>query len=479
MHPQRKQRQASERDHRYQSVMRSLVRRYITNEQRTAERQRGVTEDDCNEIKQDISALRFELIEILGSGRPLMPQQFNPMANPYGGQFPGQFPFPMNPMAAPGMMAMSMDGSVPNSAGIMNVMGKRGRKRERRLMKGFDFNFLFMDPSAAASFDEASGADFDKKSIKSAAGNVKSPVTKNRFARLARNLAGKKSASTTSSRTNKWFKLIEATKSKVNPFTRSNESVNSVGLSPTGIEKEEQNQNQNQNPSQETENNLTEKDGNVDKEVVDQDTSPGVVNQEASVDEEISESDLMSSFEFKNSFDASVKRDLFAKRRSTTLFQEEDENESSDSSSSASSDASSSASSARAEEDNEAKLVKKKCEIKEAPRLMVTLPIVPSRSSPFAPSDIDLLLRKSPVRSPVSGPNTVTRRQSETSSTTGLRTSRSPAKKSLSTTTSTSTKTPSSKSNSRSPSKSPSPATLNASVLIGLTQVTKKRNEWI
>lgn len=46
--------------------MRSLVRRYITSEQRMAERQRGVTEDDCNEIKQDISALRFELIELLG-----------------------------------------------------------------------------------------------------------------------------------------------------------------------------------------------------------------------------------------------------------------------------------------------------------------------------------------------------------------------------------------------------------------------------
>ena len=44
--------------------MRNLVRRYVTVEQRNAEHQ-GVTEDDVNEIKQDISAFRCELIEIL------------------------------------------------------------------------------------------------------------------------------------------------------------------------------------------------------------------------------------------------------------------------------------------------------------------------------------------------------------------------------------------------------------------------------
>lgn len=61
---QRKVKQASERDFRYQSIMRNLVRRYVTVEQRKAESE-GVTEDDVNEIKQDISALRCELIEIL------------------------------------------------------------------------------------------------------------------------------------------------------------------------------------------------------------------------------------------------------------------------------------------------------------------------------------------------------------------------------------------------------------------------------
>ena len=45
-------------------IMRNLVRRYVTQEQRKAENE-GVTEDDVNEIKNDISAFRFEMIEIM------------------------------------------------------------------------------------------------------------------------------------------------------------------------------------------------------------------------------------------------------------------------------------------------------------------------------------------------------------------------------------------------------------------------------
>lgn len=44
--------------------MRNLVRRYVTVQQRRAECG-GVTEDDVNEIKQDVSAFRCELVEIL------------------------------------------------------------------------------------------------------------------------------------------------------------------------------------------------------------------------------------------------------------------------------------------------------------------------------------------------------------------------------------------------------------------------------
>lgn len=46
--------------------MRLLVRRYITAEQRKRD-DFGITEDDVMEIRQDISTLRFELIDILSS----------------------------------------------------------------------------------------------------------------------------------------------------------------------------------------------------------------------------------------------------------------------------------------------------------------------------------------------------------------------------------------------------------------------------
>merc|ERR1719297_638808 len=88
--------QVSERDKKYQEIMRNLVRRYVTQEQRKAENE-GVTEDDVNEIKNDISAFRFEMIEI---------------------------------MRASGMNTQSASG--PSGPG-----GKKNRQKERRLMKGF------------------------------------------------------------------------------------------------------------------------------------------------------------------------------------------------------------------------------------------------------------------------------------------------------------------------------------------------------
>jgi transient receptor potential cation channel subfamily C member 4 len=93
-----KVKQASERDFRYQSIMRNLVRRYVTVQQRRAESQ-GVTEDDVNEIKQDISAFRCELVEILKNS---------------------------------GMNTSTASGG-PGGAG-----GKKNRQKERRLMKGFN-----------------------------------------------------------------------------------------------------------------------------------------------------------------------------------------------------------------------------------------------------------------------------------------------------------------------------------------------------
>merc|ERR1719210_1809889 len=93
----RKVTQASERDKKYQEIMRNLVRRYVTQEQRKAENE-GVTEDDVNEIKNDISAFRFEMIEI---------------------------------MRASGMNTLSASG--PSGPG-----GKKNRQKERRLMKGYN-----------------------------------------------------------------------------------------------------------------------------------------------------------------------------------------------------------------------------------------------------------------------------------------------------------------------------------------------------
>ncbi|KAK7868642.1 hypothetical protein R5R35_008449 [Gryllus longicercus] len=94
----RKVKQASERDFRYQGIMRNLVRRYVTVEQRKAENE-GVTEDDVNEIKQDISAFRCELIEILKNS---------------------------------GMNTSTATGTGTGSG------GKKNRQKERRLMKGFN-----------------------------------------------------------------------------------------------------------------------------------------------------------------------------------------------------------------------------------------------------------------------------------------------------------------------------------------------------
>ncbi|KAB7497888.1 Transient receptor potential protein [Armadillidium nasatum] len=45
-------------DFNHKTVMRLLVRRYITEEQRKAD-EKGITEDDINEVKQDISTFSY------------------------------------------------------------------------------------------------------------------------------------------------------------------------------------------------------------------------------------------------------------------------------------------------------------------------------------------------------------------------------------------------------------------------------------
>lgn len=97
--------------------MRNLVRRYVTVEQRKAESQ-GVTEDDVNEIKQDISGFRCELVEILknsgmdtgsasGQGSGIL-KDSNIISDEYG------------------------------KSHFAGSGGKKNRQKERRLMKGFN-----------------------------------------------------------------------------------------------------------------------------------------------------------------------------------------------------------------------------------------------------------------------------------------------------------------------------------------------------
>ncbi|XP_063831875.1 transient receptor potential protein isoform X1 [Ostrinia nubilalis] len=70
----------------HEAVMRVLVRRYVTAEQRARD-EVGVTEDDVMEIRQDISTLRFELIDILhnnGMKTPRLKMQDSTVAGKKG-----------------------------------------------------------------------------------------------------------------------------------------------------------------------------------------------------------------------------------------------------------------------------------------------------------------------------------------------------------------------------------------------------------
>ncbi|CAF0894620.1 unnamed protein product [Rotaria sordida] len=70
----------NEREIKYQTVIRELVKRYIMKRQQKDQTE-GVTEDDLNEIKQDVSAFRFELLEILSiNGFKVQSLKKNPAA---------------------------------------------------------------------------------------------------------------------------------------------------------------------------------------------------------------------------------------------------------------------------------------------------------------------------------------------------------------------------------------------------------------
>lgn len=58
---------------RHNTVVRLLVRRYVTAEQRKRD-DFGITEDDVREIRQDVSSFRYELIDILKNNGMHTPQ---------------------------------------------------------------------------------------------------------------------------------------------------------------------------------------------------------------------------------------------------------------------------------------------------------------------------------------------------------------------------------------------------------------------
>ncbi|XP_076339778.1 transient-receptor-potential-like protein isoform X2 [Tachypleus tridentatus] len=69
----KKENKERERESRYQSVMKNLVWRYVTAQQRNAENQ-SVTEDDINELRQDVSSFRFHLMDSLRESGFIKPE---------------------------------------------------------------------------------------------------------------------------------------------------------------------------------------------------------------------------------------------------------------------------------------------------------------------------------------------------------------------------------------------------------------------
>ncbi|XP_043231805.1 transient receptor potential-gamma protein-like isoform X2 [Amphibalanus amphitrite] len=163
------------------TIMRNLVRRYVTREQRKADNQ-GVTEDDVNEIKQDISAFRCELVEILRNS--------------------GMNTSSANPGTGSG--------------------GKKNRLKERRLMKGFNLGSMHPPAGgagAAGRRESALSATFTSALTPSAlptAGSLeaareagaRSPAFRlSRFARVAEQRLAKREMSK-----RRWGTLVEAAK---------------------------------------------------------------------------------------------------------------------------------------------------------------------------------------------------------------------------------------------------------------------------
>ncbi|XP_063706118.1 transient receptor potential protein [Culicoides brevitarsis] len=145
---------------RHDTVMKLLVRRYVTAEQRKRD-DYGVTEDDVMEIRQDISAMRYEMIDIYRS----------------------------NGMKTP-------------DVNKQDIAGKKGRVMERRILKDFQIGFV-----------EGILAD-------AAEGGAQTDI----FSSIAKNI-GKKSVKKQSQKKQDWNAIVRSNTIRGDPIGSQSEAV--------------------------------------------------------------------------------------------------------------------------------------------------------------------------------------------------------------------------------------------------------------
>lgn len=96
---------------RHDAVVRLLIKRFVTAEQRKRH-EFGITEDDVIEIRQDISSLRYDIVDILGK----------------------------NGMSTPNMSFDETQGKeqfFDTNKNSVSVVGRKGKMIERRILKDF------------------------------------------------------------------------------------------------------------------------------------------------------------------------------------------------------------------------------------------------------------------------------------------------------------------------------------------------------
>ncbi|XP_065332028.1 transient receptor potential protein-like isoform X2 [Cloeon dipterum] len=150
---------------RHDTVVQLLVKRYVVAEQQKRD-EFGITEDDVMEIRQDISTLRYELVDILRTN---------------------------------GMNTPQLD---PNDS---SVAGKKGKQKERRLMKDFQIGFV------EGVINEALTAEKAPKDV---------------FSKIAKAIGGKRETTkrtSSSKKDNDWNSKVRQSVMRRNPIGSSAE----------------------------------------------------------------------------------------------------------------------------------------------------------------------------------------------------------------------------------------------------------------